>query len=62
MINIVELKKMDAKKLMEELAMLQGHLVKLQFEIKTGQAKNTHELKGTKRQIARVQTILKSTL
>lgn len=60
MINIEELKKMDVKKLAEELANLQGHLIKLQFEIKTGQAKNTHELKGTKRQIARVKTLINS--
>lgn len=60
MINIEELKKMDTKKLTEELVTLQSHLVKLRFEIKTGQAKNTHELKGTKRQIARVKTLINS--
>lgn len=60
MINIEELKKMDSKKLTEELANLQGHLIKLQFEIKPGQAKNTHELKGAKKQIARVKTLINS--
>lgn len=55
-----ELKKLDAKKLTEELAELQNHLVKLQFDIRTGQAKNTHSLKEARKQIARVQTLMRA--
>lgn len=53
-----ELKKLDLKKLTAELAELQNHLVKLKFDIRSGQAKDTHTLKATKKQIARVRTII----
>ncbi|MBI5753999.1 50S ribosomal protein L29 [Candidatus Peregrinibacteria bacterium] len=55
-----ELKKLDAKKLNEELSELKNHLIKLQFDIRSGQAKNTHMLKVTRKQIARIQTLMRA--
>lgn len=55
-----ELLKLDAKKLSEELAQLQHDLIRLDFSVKNGQAKDTHMLKETRKQIARVQTIINS--
>lgn len=55
-----ELQKLDAKKLSEELTQLQNDLIKLDFNVKNGQAKDTHMLKETRKQIARVKTIINS--
>lgn len=55
-----ELQKLDAKKLSEELTQLQNDLIRLDFNVKNGQAKDTHMLKETRKQIARVQTIINS--
>lgn len=55
-----ELLKLDAKKLSDELSQLQHDLIKLEFGINNGQAKDTHMLKETRKQIARVQTLINS--
>lgn len=55
-----ELLKLDTKKLSEELAQLRHDMVKLEFGVNSGQAKDTHMLKETRKQIARVQTIINS--
>lgn len=53
-----ELRKLDPKKLYEEEGKLQKSLFKISFEVHNGQAKNSHEIKNHKKQIARIQTIL----
>lgn len=58
--TLEELKKLDAKKLLEELQAVAKELFKVKFEIKTGQAKNNHEIKKHRRQIAKIKTILVS--
>lgn len=58
--TIQELRKLDPKKLMEELELLSKELFKIKFEIRTGQAKNNHEIEKNKKQIARIKTILQS--
>ncbi len=55
-----ELKKLDAGKLNGELTQLQNDIVRLGFNINNGQAKDTHMLKVTRKQIARVQTLINS--
>jgi large subunit ribosomal protein L29 len=54
-----ELKKMDRKKLEEELAEMQKNYFKVKFEVKTGQSKNSHQISLYKTQIARLKTILR---
>lgn len=53
-----ELKKMDMQKLKEELALMEKELFKAKFNIKTGQAKNSHSIRNHKKQIARIKTII----
>ena len=55
-----ELKKLDPKKLNDELSELRHDLVRLTFNVKNSQAKDTHMLKVTRKQIARVKTIINS--
>ncbi len=54
-----ELKKMDRKKLEEELAEMKKNYFKTKFEVKTGQSKNSHQISSYKKQIARIKTILR---
>lgn len=53
-----ELRKLDPKKLHEEEGKLQKSLFKISFEVHNGQAKNSHEIKNHKSQIARIKTII----
>ena len=55
---IEDLKKMDIKKLTEELAKMQKKLFKHRFEVENGQSKNIHKIKNHKKQIARIKTII----
>lgn len=59
-IELDQLVKMDPKKLQEELASTKTELFKLAFEVKSGQAKDSHMIRVYKKYIARIQTILKS--
>lgn len=52
-----ELKKLDAKKLAEELAEAQKTLFRLKFEVKNGQSKSTNQIRANRKQIARMQTV-----
>lgn len=52
-----ELKKMDFKKLLEELAKAKKDLNKIRFEVTAGQAKNNHLIGKHRKYIARIKTI-----
>ncbi|MDA1061221.1 MAG: 50S ribosomal protein L29 [bacterium] len=54
-----ELRKLDTKKLLEELESLKKSAFKTRFEIHGGQAKNNHEIRLSRKQIARVKTLIK---
>lgn len=56
--TLEELKKLDQKKLVEELQSLEKEYFTVNFEVKTGQAKNIHDVKKYRRQIARIKTIM----
>jgi len=56
--TLEELKKLDVKKLNDELVQLKNDFIRLDFNVKNGQAKDSHMLKETRKQIARVQTII----
>ncbi len=55
-----ELKKLESNKLNELLIEKNKHLFKVEFDIQNGQAKNTHEIKNTKKNIARIKTVMQS--
>lgn len=55
-----QLHKMDPKKLKEELDDAKEALFKTSFEIISGQAKNSHEIRLYRKYIAKIQTLLKS--
>ena len=57
--KIEDLKKLDAGKLLEELSENRKSLFKVKFEVRSGQAKNSHMIKNYKKQIARIKTLLK---
>ena len=57
--KLEDLKKLDASKLMEELNESRKSLFKIKFEVKSGQAKNSHMIKNYKKQIARIKTLMK---
>ncbi len=57
--NHEELKKLDIKKLLEELNENRKELFKIKFEVKSGQSKNTHFISRYKKQIARIKTLVK---
>ena len=54
-----ELKKLDIKKLNEELNENRKALFKVKFEVKSGQSKNSHLISSYKKQVARIKTLLK---
>lgn len=54
-----ELRKLDAKKLTEEMLKVRGDLFKARFEVKSGQSKDNHYIKSNRKQIARMKTIQK---
>jgi|GEM_PF-905015 len=57
--KIDELRKLDLEKLLKELEDTVSSYFKVSFDIKNGQAKNTHEIRQHRRQIARIKTIIK---
>ena len=57
--KIEELKKLDTKKLLEELNENRKELFRVNFEVKSGQSKNSHLISNYKKQIARIKTLLK---
>ena len=60
LIELDQLKKMDPKKLNEELTAAKKDLFKVSFEVVSGQAKNSHEIKAYRKYIAKIQTLLNS--
>ena len=56
-----ELQKMDLQKLIEELTLLRKELVKIEFELVTGQEKNNHKRTLHRKQIARANTLIQRT-
>lgn len=52
-----ELRKLDSKKLTEEMLKVRGDLFKARFEVKSGQSKDNHHIKLNRKQIARMKTI-----
>ena len=59
-IDLEQLKKMDPKKLKEEMADARKEMFKVAFEVSGGQSKNSHIISNYKKYIARIQTILNS--
>lgn len=56
--TLEELRKLDTKKLSEELKALEKEYFTTQFEVRNGQAKNSHDLKKYRRQMARIKTLI----
>ena len=56
--KLADLKKLDTKKLNEELLESRKSLFKVKFEVKSGQSKNSHLIGNYKKQIARIKTLL----
>ncbi|MFA6917249.1 MAG: 50S ribosomal protein L29 [Candidatus Gracilibacteria bacterium] len=59
-IDLEQLKKMDPKKLREEMEAAKEEMFKASFEVKNGQSKSFHLIGNYKKYIARIQTILNS--
>lgn len=57
--TLVELRKMEPKKILEELEMVQQTLFKLKFEVKNGQFKGTNQIRDNQKQVARIKTLLR---
>lgn len=57
--TLEELRKLDAKKLLEELTDMEKDLFKVSFEVKNGQSKSHHSIGNHSKQIARIKTIIK---
>lgn len=55
--TIEELRKLDAKKLIEELEDIEKVLFKLKFGIKNGQSKSSDLIRKNRKQVARIKTI-----
>jgi large subunit ribosomal protein L29 len=54
-----ELKEMDLNSLVEELRMTKQEALNLRFRLATGQLDNTAELGKVRRQIARINTLIR---
>lgn len=60
MLTYEELKKMDPKKLKEELEASAKELFKIKLEVKTGQSRANHHIPEKKKYIAQINTVLNS--
>lgn len=58
--TLEELKKLDSKKLIEELQDVEKALFKLRFEVKNGQSKSSNQIRDNQKQVARIRTIMQS--
>jgi len=58
MFTTEELRKLDLKKLGEEINKAKKDLFKIKFEISSGQSKSSHLIKNNKAYLARLNTIL----
>lgn len=59
--KIIELRKLDSKKLAAALTEAQKELFKVNFESENGQGKNFHMIKNYRKYIARIKTLMKET-
>ena len=57
-LDFKELKKMDMKRLMEELGKAKKELFKVNFDVRNGQSKNSHLIGNYKKYIAQISTLL----
>lgn len=58
MFTLEEIRKVDVKKLAEELQTAEKELFKKRFEVKSGQSKAGHNISKYKKYIAQIKTIL----
>lgn len=58
MFTIEELRKIDVKKIEEEISNTEKALYKVRFEVKTGQEKGHNKISANKKYITRMKTIL----
>lgn len=56
--TLEELRKLDVSKLSEELIKLKRNHFKISFEVKNGHSKAIDKVKSSKKQIARVKTVM----
>lgn len=56
--TIAELRKLDAKGLMDALKKAEEKLFKARFEVRTGQSKNIHLIHSGKKEVAQIKTLL----
>ncbi len=56
--KLEELRKLDVKKLLEELKDAKKSLFKVKFEVENGQAKNHHHIGNYRKYVARIKTLL----
>lgn len=59
MFTIEELRKIDLKKLREEVKKTEKDLFKIRFEVRSEQSKSSHLIKKNKEYLAQLKTILK---
>lgn len=57
--TLEEIRKTESAKLQEELKVLTKQLFEKKFELRNGQAKDSHSIKNLKTEIARIKTVLK---
>jgi ribosomal protein L29 len=57
--TLEELRKLDIKKLLEELNEAKKTLFKIRFEVNNGQSKNHHKIPIRRKHIAQIKTIIK---
>jgi len=58
MLTTKELKKLDPKKLQEELLKAKKELFKIKFEVGNGQSKSHHLIEKNRKHIARIKTLI----
>jgi large subunit ribosomal protein L29 len=58
MLTTQELKKLDPKKLQEELLKAKRELFKIKFEVRNGQSKSHHLIEKSRKYIARIKTLI----
>lgn len=58
MLKLEELRKMDLKKLLAELAIIEKKLAESRFNLETGHSKESHSVKNYKKQKAQIKTII----
>ena len=60
MLTLEEISKSSPKNLLDELKKAQRENIELHMQVKTGQSKAIHKLRGIKKYIAQIHTILRT--